>query len=86
MREYLFGKYMETVPAFDSSRYHSIPEPESSARILENNMYMKSEPLDYQDGLVRTTEWQQIPGQKLKGGMIPHATTMSRDHVKEKTT
>ena len=68
---------METVPAFDSSRYHSIPEPNSSARTLENQKYLISAPLGYQDASLETpTEWQHLPGQNLKGGMIPRINPM----------
>ncbi len=64
MREYLFGKYMETVPLLDSSRYHSIPEPSSSARTVTSS-------LGPQDTPEMMPQWQYLPSQNLKKGMIP---------------
>jgi hypothetical protein len=57
MREKLFGKYCETIPKFDASRYPSVPLPQSSAHPSKAKCESKE-------------NWYYVPGQKLKGHMI----------------
>jgi hypothetical protein len=57
MREKVFGKYCETIPKFDSSRYPSVPLPQSSAQPSKAKPKSKE-------------HWYHVPGQKLAGHMI----------------
>ena len=59
MREHVFGHFSEVVPAADSSRFPSVPLPESSAR-----------PWTEPDESIIRKEEIHVPGQKLRGTMI----------------
>lgn len=59
MRERMYGKYSETIPRFDVSRYPSVPLPQSSATPLKEQAKEKE-------------HWYHVPGQKLQGHMILH--------------
>ncbi len=82
MREYRFGRYMETVPVMDSSPHPSIPEPTSSARAFSDYtihpppgdrspMPLRSASFGYEYLPKSSLKWQKFSGQKLRGDMIP---------------
>jgi hypothetical protein len=57
MRERLYGKYSEVIPRFDTSRFPSVPLPESSARAKKRKPNVKE-------------HWYHVPSQRLQGHMI----------------
>ncbi|KAG7364176.1 C2 domain containing protein [Nitzschia inconspicua] len=68
-REEFFGKYSETIPLVDTSRFPSVPLPSSYAcprgdRSKNNDLI---EVVDADD----TPSWTYVVGQKLFGNMIP---------------
>jgi hypothetical protein len=65
MREKLFGKYSERIPASDSSRFPSVPLPESTAEPYQGKSW----------GAPKF--WYHVPGQRLTGNMI---LERSKDH------
>jgi hypothetical protein len=58
MREKMFGKYSERIPASDSSRFPSVPLPESTAEPYQGKSW----------GAPKF--WYHVPGQRLTGNMI----------------
>lgn len=64
MRQYLYGKYSVVVPDYDSSRFPSIPLPDSTARTFKERTKTKT----YQ--YLSDVEEHHIPGQRLRGRMI----------------
>lgn len=84
MRELLFGKYMEVVPIFDSSRYTSIPQPNSSARVFQGRDGVHFPTFGYDYLPVDETEWQVVYGQKLYGDdILPSVVSESTFKTKE---
>ena len=58
MRSLLFGNYSERIPYVDSSRYSSIPLPESTA--VEDRLWTPED----------SGRSYYVPGQRLRGKMI----------------
>jgi|AntRauTorckE5430_2_1112549.scaffolds.fasta_scaffold46121_1 hypothetical protein len=83
MREHLFGKYMELVPTLDSSRYPSVPEPSSSARVFPNRDGTQFPTFGYDYLPKSEVEWQPLFGQQLEGDMLPLVISKAPMKVKE---
>ena len=71
-REARFGKYSESVPAVDSSRFASVPQSSSFAQPYvspeqENVIKVQG---SYQDVSPEKKKWYNVPGQKLHGNII----------------
>jgi hypothetical protein len=73
-REAYYGKYSETVPAVDVSRFASVPTCSSIAQpyvsLGGGDESVKSVDC-YQDIATDKKIWSKVPGQKLFGSMIP---------------
>ena len=77
MRQYLYGKYSVVVPDYDSSRFPSVPLPNSTARTFHARS--KSNAYQYLSNIKK----EKIPGQRLRGRMIHtrhHDFRTSDDH------
>lgn len=79
-REARYGKYSESVPAVDSSRFASFPSSSSFAQ-----PYVSSKPLDpaansvekgYHDISADRKIWSKVSGQRLHGNIIHQPTTL----------
>ncbi len=75
-REVHYGKFSESIPTADSSRYPSVPTSLSFAQ-----PYASQEDLDsplkkvddiYLDILPNGKVWSTVPSQKLQGDILPH--------------
>ena len=71
-REARFGKYSETVPAVDSSRFASVPQSSSFAQpyVSPGQENVTKVEGSYQDLSPETKKWYKVPGQKLCGNII----------------
>lgn len=74
-REVRFGRYSESVPTVDSSRFASVPTPSSFAQpyASPSNLHgpVKGTVGSFVDIDPESKIWSKVPGQKLQGGMIP---------------
>jgi hypothetical protein len=74
-REVLYGKYSESIPAVDSSRYASVPTSSSFAQPYSSSGGLDSLVKDvdgiYRDVMPDCKIWSHVPSQKLKGIIIP---------------
>jgi len=72
-REARFGKYSESVPAVDSSRFASVPQSSSFAQPYVSPEQETGDPKvegSYQDLPPEKKKWYTVPGQKLSGNII----------------
>lgn len=67
MREHRFGRYSARTPAFDESRFPSIPLPQSTARPFSAK---GSEEMEYHYLGTDECSFSHLPGQKLQGTMV----------------
>jgi len=67
MREHRFGMYSQKTPAFDDSRFPSIPLPQSTARPFDPS---GSEGIEYKYLGKDECSFNYLPGQKLRGTMV----------------
>lgn len=67
MREHRFGRYSQKTPAFDDSRFPSVPLPSSTARPFDPSA---SEGIEYRYLAKDECSFSYLPGQKLSGSMV----------------
>ena len=69
MREHLFGKLSQLIPAVDTSRFPAIPLSQSTAEPYLGCNYDLSQE-GFVDVPIEAQNWRYIPGQQLGGNMI----------------
>lgn len=67
-REEYFGRFSESIPLHDTSRYPSVPLPTSFARPHED-VYGSDDTT--RGAPAQSVRWTYVAGQKLNGAMIP---------------
>lgn len=79
MREHLFGKLSQLIPAVDTSRFPATPLSQSTAEPYLGCNYDMSQ-RGFVDVPIEAQNWRYIPGQQLGGNMVHHQmnqTTLS---------
>ncbi len=71
-REARYGKYSESVPAVDSSRFASVPASSSSAQPYLSAKSGNGNDVEgwYKDISAEKKNWSKVPGQRLHGSII----------------
>ena len=80
MREHRFGRYSQRTPAFDDSRFPSIPLPSSSARPFDPSG--SDNGIEYSYLGKDECSFRYLPGQKLRGTMV-HVRAKDEDEELE---